>query len=608
MSETQRGSGIGALARLNRYFWKYRWRFSLGILFVTISNLYAIVPPKLVRVTFDFLGDLKPVFHHFKDSESEESLFGLLAIAFIWFGAVVVLSALLKGVFMFLMRQTIVVMSRHVEFDMKNEIYDHYQRLSLGFFKRNKTGDLMARITEDVSQVRMYLGPAILYAVNLVVLTVLVIYNMFRVSPTLTAYVLIPLPILSVTIYYVSQRINIKSTQVQRQLSAMSSFVQEAFSGIRVLKAYSKEKQWGASFAKETNRYKDISLELVRIQATFFPTMLVLIGLSTILTVYVGGMQVMAGEISTGNIAEFIIYINMLTWPVAALGWITSIIQRASASQARINEFLDTVPEIVNTAKQMVPIKGGIAFRHVRFVYPDSGAVALDDVSFEVNAGQSLAIIGRTGSGKSSIAALLTRAYDATEGAVLLDGVPIRDLHLDAVRSGMGYVPQDVFLFSDSIANNIAFGLKEDTYSMDDVKRAAQQADIHDNIMEFDHAYETRVGERGITLSGGQKQRISIARAIIRHPQVLIFDDCLSAVDTQTEEKILTELRLLMQGRTTILISHRVSTVKHADQIMVMDHGRILEKGTHDELLAAEGAYFSLFQQQMLEDSRADKV
>lgn len=608
MSETQRGSGIGALARLNRYFWKYKWRFSLGILFVTISNLYAIVPPKLVRVTFDFLGDLRPIFIHFQGAESEESLFKLLAITFVWFGAVVVLSALLKGVFMFLMRQTIVVMSRHVEFDMKNEIYNHYQRLSLGFFKRNKTGDLMARITEDVSQVRMYLGPAILYAVNLLVLTVLVIYNMLRVSPTLTAYVLIPLPILSLTIYYVSQRINIKSTQVQRQLSAMSSFVQEAFSGIRVLKAYSKEKQWGASFATETNRYKEISLELVRIQATFFPTMLVLIGLSTILTVYVGGMQVMAGEISTGNIAEFIIYINMLTWPVAALGWITSIIQRASASQARINEFLDTVPEIVNTAKEMVPIKGSIKFDHVRFVYPDSGAVALDDVSFEVKAGKSLAIIGRTGSGKSSIAALLTRAYDATGGTVLLDGVPIRDLHLDAVRSGMGYVPQDVFLFSDSIANNIAFGLKEDTYSVEDVKRAAMQADIHENILEFNNGYETRVGERGITLSGGQKQRISIARAIIRHPQVLIFDDCLSAVDTQTEEKILTHLRQLMTGRTTILISHRVSTVKHADQIMVMNHGRIIEKGTHDELLASEGAYFSLFQQQMLEDSRAPQT
>jgi len=608
MSETQRGSGIGALARLNKYFWKYKWRFSLGILFVSISNLYAIVPPKLVRVTFDFLADVKPVFMHFKGSDMEPSLFELLAQTFVWFGMVVVISALLKGVFMFLMRQTIVVMSRYVEYDMKNEIYDHYQRLSLGFFKRNNTGDLMARITEDVSQVRMYLGPAILYAVNLLVLTVLVIYNMLRVSPKLTAYVLIPLPILSLTIYYVSQRINIKSTQVQRQLSRMSTFVQEGFSGIRVLKAYSREKMWGASFAKETNRYKEISLELVRIQATFFPTMLVLIGLSTVLTVYVGGKQAIAGEISTGNIAEFIIYINMLTWPVAALGWITSIIQRASASQTRINEFLDTVPEIVNTATTNVPLKGSIAFEHVGLVYPDSGTRALDDVSFEVKTGESLAILGRTGSGKSSIAALLTRAYDATSGVVKLDGVPIRDLHLDAVRSGMGYVPQDVFLFSDTIANNIAFGLAEDTYSIEDVERAAMQADIYDNIKEFDKGFDTRVGERGITLSGGQKQRISIARAIIRHPRVLIFDDCLSAVDTQTEEKILGHLRELMQGRTTIIISHRVSSVKHADQIMVMEDGKIVEKGTHAALLAAEGAYYSLYQQQMLDDSRATEV
>jgi ATP-binding cassette, subfamily B, multidrug efflux pump len=606
MGETQRGSGIGALFRLNGYFWKYRWRFSLGILFVTISNLYAIVPPKLVRVTFDFLADIRPVFIHFKGSESESSLFGLLASTFVWFGAVVVISALLKGVFMFLMRQTIVVMSRMVEYDMKNEMYDHYQRLSLAFYKRNSTGDLMARITEDVGKVRMYLGPAILYAVNLLVLTILVIYNMLEVSPLLTAYVLIPLPVLSLTIYYVSHRINIKSTEVQKQLSRLSTFVQEGFSGIRVLRSYGREKLWGSTFAQETEAYKDISLDLVRIQATFFPTMLVLIGLSTILTVYVGGMQVMEGEISTGNIAEFIIYINMLTWPVAALGWITSIIQRASASQARINEFLDTVPEISNTATEKRPLQGGIAFDHVSFVYPDSGTQALDNVTFSVSPGESLAILGRTGSGKSTIAALITRAYDATSGSVKLDGTPIRDMHLDSVRSGIGYVPQDVFLFSDSIANNIAFGIPEGSYGMDDIHRAARQADIYDNIMEFPKGFDTRVGERGITLSGGQKQRISIARAIIRQPQVLIFDDCLSAVDTQTEEKILGHLRDLMKGRTTIIISHRVSAVKQADQIIVMDNGRIAEMGTHAELLVAQGPYSLLHQQQMLEDSRVN--
>lgn len=603
MAHGQRSTGIRPLARLNRFFWKYRSRFLLGILFVSLSNLYAIVPPKLVRVTFDFLADVRPIFIHFNGSDAQPELFTLLARTFVWFGALVVLSALLKGFFMFLMRQTIVVMSRLVEYDMKNEIYDHYQLLSLAFYRRNSTGDLMARITEDVSKVRMYLGPAILYAVNLLVLTVLVVYNMLRVSPTLTAYVLLPLPFLSLTIYFVSRQINIRSERVQRQLSRMSTFVQEGFSGIRVLKAYGREKAWAGSFAQETDGYKETSLELVRIQALFFPTMLVLIGLSTILTVYVGGMKTIAGEISTGNIAEFIIYINMLTWPVAALGWITSIIQRASASQARINEFLDTVPEVRNTATEPAAIGGDIRFDRVGFVYPDSGIRALDDVSFHVKEGESLAIIGRTGSGKSTIAALITRAYDATEGTVLLDDRPIATLHLGSVRSAIGYVPQDVFLFSDTIAANIAFGLKKETYGQEDVERAAHQAQIHGSIAAFPHAYDTRVGERGITLSGGQKQRISIARAIIRQPQVLIFDDSLSAVDTQTEERILTELRQVMKGRTTVLISHRVSTVKHADRIVVMDDGRIVESGTHSELLKAKGQYHRMHEQQMLEDN-----
>ena len=603
MAHGQRSTGIRPLARLNRFFWKYRWRFLLGILFVSLSNLYAIVPPKLVRVTFDFLADVRPIFIHFKGGDAQSELFTPLAKTFVWFGTVVVLSALLKGFFMFLMRQTIVVMSRMVEFDMKNEIYDHYQQLSLAFYRRNSTGDLMARITEDVSKVRMYLGPAILYAVNLLVLTVLVVSNMMRVSPTLTAYVLLPLPLLSITIYFVSRQINIRSERVQRQLSRMSTFVQESFSGIRVLKAYGREKAWADSFAEETDGYKETSLELVRIQALFFPTMLVLIGLSTILTVYVGGMKAIAGEISTGNIAEFIIYINMLTWPVAALGWITSIIQRASASQARINEFLDTVPEVRNTATESATIAGDIRFEGVSFVYPDSGIRALDNVSFHVKAGESLAIIGRTGSGKSTIAALITRAYDATGGEVLLDGRPIATLHLGSVRSAIGYVPQDVFLFSDTIAANIAFGLKEEAYGQEDVERAARKAQIHDSIAAFPKGYNTRVGERGITLSGGQKQRISIARAIIRQPQVLIFDDSLSAVDTQTEELILTELRKVMKGRTTVLISHRVSTVKQADRIIVMDDGRIVESGSHPELLAKTGIYHALHEQQMLEDS-----
>ena len=593
-----------ALAHLNKYFWRYRTRFFLGILFVTISNFYAIVPPKIVRITFDFLRDVKPIFTMMEGTPLHEMYFDVLIGAFLFFGTVVVISALLKGVFMFLMRQTIVVMSRFIEYDLKNEIYDHYQNLSLAFFKRNNTGDLMARITEDVSKVRMYVGPAILYAINLTVLFALVIYNMLEVSVTLTAYVLIPLPILSFTIYHVSRMINIRSEKVQRQLSQLSTFVQEGFSGIRVLKAYAKEEQWGDTFKKETENYKETSLELVQINAVFFPTMLTLIGLSTVLTVYIGGKQAMAGIITTGNIAEFIIYINMLTWPVAAIGWITSIIQRAAASQQRINEFLETKPEIQNANHDPLTIEGNIEFKDVSFIYPDSGTKALKHVSFKVNAGESLAILGRTGSGKSTIASLITRTYDINEGSLLLDGKEIRNLNLDAIRSSIGYVPQDVFLFSDTISNNISFGVDSDEHIEKRVHTAAKQADIYNNIIDFPFGFETRVGERGITLSGGQKQRISIARAIIRDPQILIFDDCLSAVDTETEEKILTHLKDLMQGKTTVIISHRVSSVKHADQIIVLDKGSIIERGNHEQLLALDGAYASLYQKQLLEDDQ----
>jgi len=593
-----------ALAHLNKYFWQYKTRFFLGILFVTISNIYAIVPPKIVRITFDFLRDVKPIFTMMEGTPLHEMYFDLLISAFLFFGFIILMSALLKGVFMFLMRQTIVVMSRFIEFDLKNEIYDHYQNLSLAFFKRNNTGDLMARITEDVSKVRMYVGPAVLYAVNLVVLFVLVIYNMLDVSVTLTAYVLIPLPILSITIYYVSRLINIRSEKVQRQLSHLSTFVQEGFSGIRVLKAYAKEKQWGDAFEKESENYKDTSLELVRINAVFFPTMLTLIGLSTVLTVYIGGKQAMAGIITTGNIAEFIIYINMLTWPVAAIGWITSIIQRAAASQKRINEFLETKPEIQNENHEPLTVQGNIEFKDVSFVYPDSGTKALNHVSFKVKAGESLAILGRTGSGKSTITSLITRTYDINEGALLIDGKEIRNLNLDAIRTSIGYVPQDVFLFSDSISNNISFGIDSDENLDKRVHTAAKQADIFDNIIDFPFGFETRVGERGITLSGGQKQRISIARAIICDPQILIFDDCLSAVDTETEEKILAHLKDLMQGKTTVIISHRVSSVKHADQIIVLDKGSIIERGNHTNLLALDGAYASLYQKQLLEDDQ----
>ena len=592
-----------SLAQLNKYFWKYKFRFFLGVLFVTGSNFYAILPPKIVRLTFDLLNEISFIAPHFRNTPFEDKAMETFLGIWIFFGGLIIAAALSKGVFMFFMRQTIVVMSRFIEFDLKNDIYDHYQNLSLAFFKRNNTGDLMARITEDVSKVRMYLGPAVMYAINLTVLFSLVIYNMLEVSPTLTAYVLTPLPVLSFTIYHVSRMINIRSEKVQRQLSALSTFAQESFSGIRILKAYAKEDVWNTWFDKETEKYKETSLELVRINALFFPTMLILIGLSTILTVYVGGKQAMDGTITTGNIAEFIIYINMLTWPVAAIGWITSIIQRAAASQTRINEFLSTEPEIINTVTNPSQINGNIEFKNVDFVYPDSGIQALKNVSFQVEKGQSLAILGRTGSGKSTIASLITRTYDTTGGQVLIDNRNITDINLNSLRSNIGYVPQDVFLFSETIANNIAFGVNEDT-KQDTVYKAAKQADIYDNIIDFPLGFETHIGERGITLSGGQKQRISIARAIIRDPEILIFDDCLSAVDTETEEKILAHLKDLMNGKTTVIISHRVSSVKHADQIIVLDKGEILECGNHDELIKAEGAYFSLYQKQLLEEDQ----
>ena len=592
-----------ALAHLNKYFWRYRVRFLLGVIFVTASNIYAILPPKIVRITFDLLREVSYIAPHFKGTPIQDAVMNPFLKVWLFFGMLIVATALLKGVFMFLMRQTIVIMSRLIEYDLKNEIYDHYQNLSLAFFKRNNTGDLMARITEDVSKVRMYLGPAMMYAVNLTVLFALVIYNMIQVSPTLTAYVLTPLPVLSFTIYHVSRMINLRSERVQRQLSALSTFVQESFSGIRVLKAYAKEELWSKTFNEETEKYKDTSLELVRINALFFPTMLILIGLSTILTVYIGGKQAMAGTITTGNIAEFIIYINMLTWPVAAIGWITSIIQRASASQTRINEFLSTEPEITNQNDTRTEITGEITFEHVEFVYPDSGIKALNDISFEVKQGESLAILGRTGSGKSTIASLITRTYDPTTGRVLIDGKDTHHINLNSLRSNIGYVPQDVFLFSETIANNIAFGVDSEI-EKEAVYNAARQADIYNNIIDFPMGFDTHIGERGITLSGGQKQRISIARAIIRNPKILIFDDCLSAVDTETEEKILGHLKDLMQGKTTVIISHRVSSVKHADQIIVLDKGRIVERGNHETLLQKEGAYFSLHQKQLLEEDQ----
>jgi len=591
-----------ALGYLNKYFINYKWYLVTGIVFIAISNVFAIFPAQIIRYAFDLVKQTIIHYQLLAGFEAQQVYYSLLGKVLLGFGATVLALALLKGFFLFLTRQTIIVVSRWIEFDLKNEVFSHYQALSLSFYKRNNTGDLMNRISEDVSRVRMYLGPAIMYTMNLLVLFILVIATMLSVNPKLTFYVLFPLPLLSVSIYYVSNIINKKSERVQAQLSRLSTFVQEAFSGIRVLKAYNRDQERLAFFREETNNYKNINLELVQVNALFMPLMILLIGLSTIITVYIGGKLAAAGEVSTGNIAEFVIYVNMLTWPVAALGWVTSITQRAAASQERINEFLNTEPEIKNHTDREEPIQGAITFNNVHFTYPDSGIEALRGVSFHVQPGESIAIIGRTGSGKSTIANLVGRLFEVENGTLEIDGKPIRETNLNVLRSSIGYVPQEVFLFSDTIRNNIAFGLNMDEASDELVEKAAEHAHVLENIKEFPEGMDTRVGERGITLSGGQKQRISIARAIIKKPSILIFDDCLSAVDTQTEEQILSNLKKLSNQTTTMIISHRVSSVKHCDQIIVLDEGKIIEQGTHQSLLQEEGVYAELFQQQLLEE------
>ena len=508
----------------------------------------------------------------------------------------------IKGVFLFFTRQTIIVMSRLIEYDLKNEIYDQYQRLTLSFYKRNNTGDLMNRISEDVSKVRMYLGPAIMYTLNLLVMVVLMVSVMITIDVELTLYALAPLPFMSVAVYYVSRTINRKSERVQRQQSRLSTLVQENISGVRVLKAYNREKYSKDYFQAECDDYKEKTLDQVKVDALFMPIIVMLVGLSTVLTIYVGGMKVINGTLEVERIFQFVFYVNMLTWPFASVGWVTSLVQRAEASQERINEFLRTEPEIKNVVEQPHEIAGKIEFRNVSFVYPDSGIKALKEMSFSVNPGETVGIIGRTGSGKSTLSALIGRQFDATEGTVLIDDKPIEQIHLSSLRSSIGYVPQEVFLFSDTIYNNIQFGV--DNASREKVEQAARDADVHENIMQFPKQYDTLLGERGLNVSGGQKQRISIARAIIKDPKILIFDDCLSAVDTETEEKILGSLNRIMQNKTTLLISHRVSTLKSADKILVMDDGHIVEQGTHDSLVEQGGLYAELNEKQLLEQQQ----
>jgi ATP-binding cassette, subfamily B, multidrug efflux pump len=586
---------------LNKYFMKYKWLLSLGILFVAVSNLFSVLSPQVIRFSFDLVKENIGYYQLFSGFGLQYEFYKVFSTVLFFFGITVLLLAILKGLFMYLMRQTIIVMSRHIEFDMKNEMYAHYQQLSTAFYKRNNTGDLMSRISEDVSRVRMFTGPAIMYSINLIVLFVFVIAAMLSVNAQLTMYVLIPLPVLSISIYYVNNIINRKSELIQEKLSSLTTEAQQVYSGIRVIKSYIKEKLFLQLFEKDANDYKNAALGLVRIESYFNPLMMLLVGLSTILTIYVGGIQVIKGEITPGNIAEFVMYVNMLTWPVTALGWVVSIIQRAAASQKRINEFLEQQPDIVTPAVgSSIELKGNIEFRNVSFTYPDTGIQALKNISFSIRQGEKLAIIGRTGSGKTTIAELLLRMYDVTEGEILIDGNDIRKLNLFDLRRQIGYVPQDVFLFSDTIENNIAFSHPAANGT---ALEAAKNASVHQDISGFKEQYNTMVGERGITLSGGQKQRISIARAIIKNPSFIILDDCLSAVDTNTEKTILSNLRDVLKNKTSIIITHRISALLNYDKIIVLDKGTIAETGTHQQLLQQKGLYYELFEKQQTEEN-----
>lgn len=588
------------LKYLNKYLDKYKWHLILGLVFVIISNVFQILPATMVRYSIDLVMDNIRVFRSFEHVSIQQDFFDVFAKGILLYAVLILVMALLRGVFLYFVRQTLIVMSRLIEYDLKNEVFEHYQTLPLSFYRRNNTGDLMNRISEDVGRVRMYLGPSIMYGLQLVTLFLMLIPIMFSISVKLTWFALLPLPILSISIFYVNNIIEHRSEEIQKSQSRLSTFVQEAFSGIRVLKSFTKEKESVSNFAKESNEYKRQSLKLTRVQSLFFPLIGGLIGLSTILTVYAGSVEVINGSLTFGNIAEFIIYVNLLTWPVTSLGWTTSLVQRAEASQKRINEFLKTKTDILSEKDLVRQIAGKIEFKNVSFTYPDTGIQALKNISFEINPGDSLAIIGTTGSGKSTVSNLLSRMYDVTEGEVFIDDILIKDYNLTSLRGQMGFVPQDVFLFSDTIFNNIAFGL--DQPEEEKVMQAAVDADVHQNIVSFPKGFQTRVGERGITLSGGQKQRVSIARAIVREPKILLLDDALSAVDTKTENTILNSMKKIMQGRTSIIISHRVSSAKLANKIIVISDGVVVEEGTHDSLFAQSGTYRELYEKQMQGD------
>jgi ATP-binding cassette subfamily B protein len=578
------------LFKLNKLFYKYRWQLLGGVIVTILARLLTLVLPK-------YVGEIINLLNNYDNGTLENP--DSLETDLYWAIGFILGSTLLAAGFTFVQRQLIIVVSRHLEYDLKNIVYQQYQRLSLSFYKRNRTGDLMNRISEDVSKVRMYMGPSIMYGLNMLTLFAVVIPQMFLTAPDLALYTVIPLPILSVAIYVISREINKRATLVQEYLSNLNTISQEAFSGIGVIKAYNLAPQMNHQFKVVATDSKDKNIDLARVQALFFPLMVLLIGLSNILVIYVGGQQVISGEIEVGTIPEFLIYVNMLTWPVAIVGWVTNMIQQAEASQKRINQFLDIEPEISNPSEANLDLKGHIQFQNVNYTYDDTGIHALKDISFDLPAGKTLAILGKTGSGKSTILELIGRLYDISSGKLKIDGNEISELNLDRLREEIGYVPQDAFLFSDTIGNNIAFG-KHDA-SKEEIVNAAKNAAVHKNIAEFTNKYDTVLGERGITLSGGQKQRVSIARAIIKNPKILLLDDCLSAVDTETEEQILNNLKQLTQNTTTIIVSHRVSSAKNADMIIVLEEGRIVERGNHSQLLDSGGYYADLYENQMLE-------
>ena len=588
---------------LNHFFWKYRWHFLGGIFFVSLSNYFRVLQPQAIREALDLVIHNLSIYRNFEGSNLQQSLETILGKQLLIFGIFVLLFAGLMGLFMYFMRQTIIVMSRLIEYDMRKEIFEHYQILDLAFYKRNKTGDLMARITEDVNKVRMYLGPAILYGINLVSLFAFVIYAMVNVSLELTLFCLIPLPVLSISIYYVSDLIHKKSEEIQQQLAVLNNTAQEVYAGIRVVKAYTQENSMLGFFTSQSQQYNQQSVSLARINALFYPLMILLIGISTLITVYAGGTLVVNGSISTGNIAEFVIYVNMLTWPVTSIGWIASIIQQASASQKRINEFMQTKPSILSGNMEDFKLNGEIIFNNVGLTYPDTGICALKNIQLHIKAGEKIAIIGKTGSGKSSFAELLLRMNDVSEGEILFDGVPVKELNLGRLREQIGYVPQDVFLFSDSLKQNITFG-KPDA-SDAEIEKAIFDASLTDEIKTFPDGLNTILGERGITLSGGQKQRVSIARALLKNPEILILDDCLSAVDSHTENKILNYFQSSLKDKTAIIISHRIYVNLHFDKILVFQDGEVAHAGTHEELLKISPYYLDLYERQ-LSDERMD--